>query len=97
MKGLAFVLALLSGPVALLLGQGTVEALQHGLLFAVATIVAGSMVLTNHGGRAWGIVLIVVALLGLVAAGISVFGVVLALLAGLLALMVQASGATKAT
>lgn len=96
MRGAVFVLALLGGIVALLLSQATEVALLHWLLFAVATIVSGSMVLTHHSGRAWGIVLIVVSLIGLVGAGISIFGGVLGLIAGVLAVMVQASAPTKA-
>lgn len=61
-----------------------------GFILAVATIVGGSLVLTNRSPRRWGIVLIVVSLIGSVAAGgFYVLGGLLGLIAGIIALFVK--------
>lgn len=61
-----------------------------GFVAAIVTIVAGSAVLARKAPRPWGIVLIVANLVGLVAAGgFYLFGGILGLVAGLLALVVR--------
>lgn len=53
------------------------------------------MVLTNHSGRHWGLFLIVVSILGSVAAGgFYMFGGLLGLIAGVLALLVRRPATT---
>lgn len=66
-----------------------------GFAAAVVTIVAGSAVLARKAPRRWGVVLIVANVVGLVAAGgFYLFGGVLGLVAGLLALFVRPAEAT---